>query len=72
MSLTGAPPRTIWTVDRSAIARAPAGLLMQLDLPPRHEAATNLRQRIAAGLLWEDEVPPGVADYIRAYGLYGA
>ena len=61
-----------WTSTVGALARSPAGLLMRLDLMPRHEAATNLRQRIADGLLWQDDVASAVADYIEAYGLYGA
>ncbi len=59
-----------WTHDLAALRRVPSGLLLRLDLPPRHEAASNLRQRIAAGSPWGNEVPPAVAAYIRAHRLY--
>ena len=59
-----------WTHDLAALRRAPSGLLVRLKLPPRHEAASNLRERIAAGRSWENEVPPEVAAYIRAHRLY--
>jgi nicotinate-nucleotide adenylyltransferase len=59
-----------WTHDPVALRGAPSGLLLRLKLPPRHEAASNLRERIAAGLPWENEVPPAVAAYIRANRLY--
>ena len=56
--------------DPAVLSRMPAGCLLRLDLPPRFEAASDLRQRIAAGLPWDDEVPPAVAAYIRAQRLY--
>ena len=59
-----------WTHDLAALRRASSGLLLRLDLPPRFEAASNLRERIASGLPWENEVPPEVAAYIRANRLY--
>ena len=59
-----------WTDDPIAWCGSPLGLLLRLDLPLRHEAASNLRQRIATGLPWENEVPPAVAAYIRANRLY--
>jgi len=45
--------------------------LLLLDLPLRSETASNVREPIAAGLPWEDEVPPAVAAYIHAHRLYG-
>ncbi len=60
-----------WADNPAALERAPFGLLFRLDLPPRFEAASNLRQRIVAGLPWENETPTAVAAYIRAHGLYG-
>lgn len=68
MLQTEAAPR--WTYDPAALCRAPAGLLLRLNQPPRYEAATSLRQRIATGLPWQDDVPPVVAAYIRSRGLY--
>lgn len=59
-----------WTDDPVALEYAAHGLLLRLDLSLRFEAASNLRQRIAAGLRWDDETPPAVAAYIRAHGLY--
>ena len=61
---------TRWTDDPALLETTANGLLFLLDLPLRFEAASNLRQRIAAGSLWEDEVPPAVAAYIRAQRLY--
>ncbi|HEY2344381.1 MAG TPA: nicotinate-nucleotide adenylyltransferase [Xanthomonadaceae bacterium] len=60
-----------WTSDPAALTRASGGLLLVLDLPPRQEAASGVRARIAAGQRWEDQTPPPVAAYIRAHGLYG-
>lgn len=59
-----------WTDDPAALGRASCGLLLRLDGAPRFETASTLRQRIAAGLQWENEVPPAVVAYIRANGLY--
>lgn len=59
-----------WRHDPAALAASPGGLLLELDLPPRREAASGVRARIAAGQRWEDETPPAVAAYIRAHGLY--
>jgi len=60
-----------WTDDPDALKRAPCGLLFKLDLPPRPETASRLRESIASGRRWEDQTPPAVAAYIRAHGLYG-
>ncbi len=59
-----------WVGHATDLRSAAAGLLWQLDLPPRHEAASSVRERIAAGLPWQDDVPPVVAGYIRAHRLY--
>ncbi len=59
-----------WTHDPAALGRSAAGLVLLLDLPPRLEAASNLRQRIAVGLAWQDDVPPAVAAYVTAHRLY--
>ena len=61
-----------WIVDIEPLQSTPAGLLWKLDLPPRHEAASSVRERIAAGEEWQDDVPPMVANYIRTYHLYAA
>ena len=61
-----------WTVDVETLRSAPTGLLWRLDLPPQHEAASSVRERIAAGEEWQDDVPPAVAAYIQAHRLYTA
>ena len=61
-----------WIVDIETLQSMPAGLLWKLDLPPRHEAASSVRERIAAGGDWHDDVPPAVAAYIRTHRLYAA
>jgi nicotinate-nucleotide adenylyltransferase len=43
-----------------------------LDLPPWAVSSTDLRRRLAAGEPADDLLPPAVAAYIRARGLYGA
>ena len=50
----------------------PAGMLWRLNLPPQHEAASSVRERVAAGEEWQDDVPPAVAAYIRTHRLYAA
>jgi nicotinate-nucleotide adenylyltransferase len=59
-----------WIPDVEALRSAPAGLLWRLDMPPQHEAASSVRERVAAGEEWQDDVPPAVAAYIRAQRLY--
>ena len=61
-----------WIVDIETLQSTPAGLLWKLDLPPRHEAASSVRERIAAGEEWQHDVAPAVAAYIRAHRLYAA
>jgi nicotinate-nucleotide adenylyltransferase len=61
-----------WIADAEALRSTPAGLLWRLDMPPQHEAASSVRERIAAGEEWEDDVPPAVAQYIQAHRLYTA
>ena len=61
-----------WVDDADVLRSSPAGLLWRLDLPPQHEAASSVRERIAAGQPWQDDVPSAVAAYIRAQRLYAA
>ena len=61
-----------WIVDIEILQSTPAGLLWKLDLPPQHEAASSVRERIAAGESWQDDVAPTVAAYIRTHRLYAA
>jgi len=54
------------------LAGQPAGFYAPLAIRPlRTESATDIRQRIAAGLPWAGQVPAAVARYIRQAGLYG-
>ncbi|MEO8743394.1 MAG: nicotinate-nucleotide adenylyltransferase [Lysobacteraceae bacterium] len=59
-----------WIDDPAMLCETPSGRLLRLDLPLRFEAASHLRQRIAAGLPWDNAVPPAVAASIRAQRLY--
>ncbi|MFT4256166.1 MAG: nicotinate-nucleotide adenylyltransferase [Pseudoxanthomonas sp.] len=59
-----------WRDDAGALAAAPAGGLFRLHQPLHPESATGIRQRIAAGGPWREGLPPAVADYIAAHGLY--
>jgi nicotinate-nucleotide adenylyltransferase len=59
-----------WRDAPEALSRAPAGRVLRLRQPLHAESATAIRDRIAAGLPWEDEVRPAVAGYIRRHRLY--
>jgi len=61
-----------WSRSLETLRSAPVGLLWKLDLPARHEAASSVRERIASGLPWQDDVPSAVASYIRVHRLYPA
>ena len=61
-----------WIVDIEILQSTPAGLLWKLDLPPQHEAASSVRELIAAGEQWQGDVPPTVAAYISAHKLYAS
>lgn len=43
-----------------------------LDLPPVEGSSTDVRDRLRQGGDWDSLVPPEVARYIRAHGLYTA
>lgn len=57
--------------DPTTLACAPAGgfAVFHLD-QPRAESSTELRRRIHRAEPWRHWVPPAVADYIQANGLY--
>lgn len=61
-----------WTGDADALRQAPAGRLFALRQPLHVHSATAVRRLIAEGRPWRHLLPPAVADYIRARGLYGA
>ena len=60
-----------WTADPAVLASRPAGSLYALQQPLRAESATAVRDAIAAGdPAWRRQVPPAVAAWIEAQGLY--
>lgn len=61
-----------WADDADALRQAPAGRLIALQQPLHVHSATAVRRLIAAGRPWRHLLPPAVADYIQARGLYGA
>ncbi|HVI57576.1 MAG TPA: nicotinate-nucleotide adenylyltransferase [Luteimonas sp.] len=59
-----------WREAPEALLRSPAGCVLRLRQPLHGESATAIRERIADGLPWRDQVPPAVAAYIGRHGLY--
>ncbi len=59
-----------WVASASALAQAPAGKVWRMRQPLHAESATAVRTLIAAGGDWRPLLPPTVADYIQAQGLY--
>lgn len=59
-----------WSTDAGALAHSPAGRLLRLHQPLQAESASDVRQRIAAGMPWQGAVPPAVAAYIADERLY--
>ena len=55
-------------VSAAAYAKLERGLLL---LPTVEIAATELRERLAAGTDCSAELPSGVAEYVSAHGVYG-
>lgn len=64
--------RDRWASTPEACLATPAGRVLRLGQPLRHESATDLRADIAAGRPWQQHLPPAVAERIGARGLYGA
>ncbi|TBV75036.1 nicotinate-nucleotide adenylyltransferase [Pseudoxanthomonas winnipegensis] len=60
-----------WVQDPAALHAAPAGQVLRLHQPLQLESASEVRRRIVAGGDWQALVPPPVAAFIRAHGLYG-
>jgi nicotinate-nucleotide adenylyltransferase len=60
------------TDDPAVLRQRPHGRVLRLHQPLQAHSATDLRQRIAAGLPWRGLVAPAVADYIAGHRLYGA
>jgi nicotinate-nucleotide adenylyltransferase len=61
-----------WVESADELGRSPSGRVLRLRQPLHAHSATDLRRRIALGLPWRHMLPPRVADYIVANGLYGA
>jgi nicotinate-nucleotide adenylyltransferase len=62
-----------WTANAGALGQTAAGLLYRLALPLRPESASAIRAGLAQGSRDHDHwLPPAVAAYIRAQGLYRA
>ncbi|HVR81840.1 MAG TPA: nicotinate-nucleotide adenylyltransferase [Luteimonas sp.] len=59
-----------WADSADVLRDHPAGKVLRLRQPLQAHSATDLRQRIASGLPWRHLLPPAVADYIQAHGLY--
>ena len=59
-----------WAESPDALKSAPAGRLFLLDQPLYPESASEIRRRIARRQAWQGLVPPPVAAYIDAHGLY--
>ncbi|MBH1569405.1 nicotinate-nucleotide adenylyltransferase [Stenotrophomonas maltophilia] len=59
-----------WADNEQALFASPAGRSLRLHLPLREESARAVRAQIAAGGPWRALLPPAVADYVAAHGLY--
>lgn len=59
-----------WREPRELAATTAGGFALLAPPALREESSTELRRRIRAGEPWRDWVPPQVAEYIAANGLY--
>ncbi|HEL2984944.1 TPA: nicotinate-nucleotide adenylyltransferase [Stenotrophomonas maltophilia] len=59
-----------WADNEQALFASPAGRILRLHHPLREESASAVRAQIAAGGPWRALLPPAVADYVAAHGLY--
>jgi nicotinate-nucleotide adenylyltransferase len=59
-----------WAASPADLHRAAAGRVLCLDQPLHAGSATAVRQSIADGLPWQDQVPAAVAAYIARHRLY--
>lgn len=59
-----------WARSADALRAHPAGKVLRLQQPLHAHSASDLRRRIASHLPWRHLLPPAVADYIQAHGLY--
>ncbi|SEL79117.1 nicotinate-nucleotide adenylyltransferase [Pseudoxanthomonas sp. GM95] len=63
---------TRWANEAAQLHASPAGRVLCLHQPLHDVSASEVRRRIAEGGDWQALVPPPVAVFIRAHGLYGA
>lgn len=61
-----------WADSPNELTHSPGGRLLLLDEPLHPESASEIRRRIASDADWQALVPPAVAEFIRAQGLYSA
>jgi nicotinate-nucleotide adenylyltransferase len=61
-----------WSSSPAALRQAAAGRLFLLDQPLQPESASEVRRRIASREDWQELVPPPVAAFIIASGLYSS
>ena len=61
-----------WVASPDELSQSPAGRLFLLDEPLHPESASEIRRRVASRGDWQALVPPAVAAFIRAQGLYSA
>ena len=61
-----------WANHTGELGQVPAGKVFLLDEPLHPESASEVRRRIAARGDWQALVPPPVAAFILAEGLYSA
>lgn len=59
-----------WSDAARDLDHLPAGRVFRLGQPLQPESASEVRRRIAANEDWQGLVPPAVAAYITAKGLY--
>ncbi|HEY5970563.1 MAG TPA: nicotinate-nucleotide adenylyltransferase [Pseudoxanthomonas sp.] len=59
-----------WSDSPVALGNSPAGQVFRLNQPLQPESASEVRRRIASGEDWQGLVPPAVAAFIIAKGLY--
>ncbi len=59
-----------WADSPAVLRDSAAGRVLTLSQPPQPESASEVRRRIASGQDWQALVPPAVAVFIRAEGLY--
>ena len=61
-----------WVDEAAALRAAPSGCLLPLHQPLHVHSATAVRRLIGQRKPWRHLLPPAVAGYIQARGLYGA